>query len=172
MKDLMNYKDCFGSVHYNDDDRVFHGKVEFIRALVSYEGTDVETLRRAFEEAVDDYLELCRKQKQEPEKPFKGSFNVRVGPRLNQEIALNALKEGMSLNQYITRVLDRESRERHASAANAAIRISGQKKPYGTGATAKFATVRVAKSKTESFSQRSAKADRPVKRRGDDPTSH
>ncbi len=73
MKDLMKYKDYFGSVHYNDDDRVFHGRVEFIRALVSYEGTDVESLRRAFEEAVDDYLELYRRQKQESEKPTKRS---------------------------------------------------------------------------------------------------
>lgn len=73
MKDLMKYKDYFGSVHCSDDDLVFHGKVEFIRALVSYEGTDVESLRRAFEEAVDDYLELCRRQKREPEKPTKRS---------------------------------------------------------------------------------------------------
>jgi predicted HicB family RNase H-like nuclease len=73
MKDLMKYRDYFGSVHYNDDDRIFHGKVEFIRALVSYEGTDVVSLRRVFEEAVDDYLDLCRRQKQEPETPRKGS---------------------------------------------------------------------------------------------------
>lgn len=64
-------KDYFGSVHCSDDDLVFHGKVEFMRALVSYEGTDVESLRRAFEEAVDDYLELCRRQKREPEKPMR-----------------------------------------------------------------------------------------------------
>ena len=73
MKDLMKYKDYFGSVHYDDDDRVFHGKVEFIRALVSYEGTDVASLRKAFEEAVEDYLELCRRQKREPEKTMKRS---------------------------------------------------------------------------------------------------
>lgn len=69
----MKYKDYFGSVHYNDDGRVFHGKVEFIRALVSYEGIDAASLRKAFEEAVDDYLDLCSKQKQEPEKPIKNS---------------------------------------------------------------------------------------------------
>ena len=62
MEDLMKYKDCFGSVHYKDDDRVFHGKVEFIRALVSYEGIDMASLRKAFEDAVDDYLDLCRRQ--------------------------------------------------------------------------------------------------------------
>ena len=59
MKDTMEYNGYFGSVHYNDDDKVFYGKLEFIRALVSYEGTDVVSLRTAFEEAVDDYLEFC-----------------------------------------------------------------------------------------------------------------
>jgi len=41
--------------------------------LVSYEGTDVAFLRKALEEAVDDYLDLCRRQKQEPEEPVKSS---------------------------------------------------------------------------------------------------
>jgi predicted HicB family RNase H-like nuclease len=171
MKDLMKYRDYFGSVHYNDDDRIFHGRVEFIRALVSYEGTDVESLRRAFEEAVDDYLELCHKQKTAPEKPFKGSFNVRVGPRLHQEIALNALNEGMSLNQYITWILEKESREGQEISRNATVIISGQKKAYITGTPAKFATARVTTKKTVSIPQKSAKADRTVKRRGGNPAS-
>ena len=156
MKDLMKYKDYFGSVHYDDDDRVFHGKVEFIRALVSYEGTDVASLRKAFEEAVDDYLDLCRRQKTEPEKPFKGSFNVRIGPRLHQEIALTALNEGMSLNQYITWILEKESRERQETSKYATVIISGRKKAYMTDASMKVATVSVTKRKTGPSLSRSA----------------
>jgi predicted HicB family RNase H-like nuclease len=172
MKDLMKYRDYFGSVHYNDDDRIFHGKVEFIRALVSYEGTDVESLRRAFEEAVDDYLELCHKQKTEPEKPFKGSFNVRVGPRLHQEIALNALNEGMSLNQYITCILEKKSREGQESSRNATVIISGRKKAYVTGAAVKVASVKVTRKKKGSLSQGADKADRTARRRTDNPAPH
>ena len=41
MKDMMSYKKYYGSVHY-DDDQIFHGKVEFIRALINYEGEDVK----------------------------------------------------------------------------------------------------------------------------------
>ena len=52
----MTHRGYYGSVCYNDEDRIFYGKVEFIRALVSYEGTDVVSLRKAFEEAVEDYL--------------------------------------------------------------------------------------------------------------------
>jgi predicted HicB family RNase H-like nuclease len=58
MSQLMSYRDCFGSVRYSDEDRVFHGRLESVRDLVTYEGESMEELRRAFEEAVDDYLEL------------------------------------------------------------------------------------------------------------------
>ncbi len=109
MKDMMKYKEYFGSVHYSDDDRVFYGKIEFVRALISYEATDVQSLRQAFEEAVEDYLATCKDQGIEPEKPFKGTFNVRIGPELHQRVAVAAAQEGVSLNSYITDILRRET---------------------------------------------------------------
>ena len=63
------------SIHYSDDDKVFYGKVEYIRTLVTYEGSDVPTLRKAFIDAVEDYLESCKERNTMPEKPFKGTFN-------------------------------------------------------------------------------------------------
>jgi predicted HicB family RNase H-like nuclease len=112
MKDMMHYKNYYGSVHYSDDDRVFYGKVEFIRALISYEGTDVRSLRTAFEEAVDDYLQTCREQQKEPERPFKGSFNIRIGSSLHQRIALEAIRKGVTVNKYIVDVLEKEAGKR------------------------------------------------------------
>ena len=108
MKDMMTHKGYFGSVSY-DDDRIFYGKIEFIRALVSYEGTDVTSLREAFEEAVEDYLELCRKREEEPEKPLKGSFNVRIAPELHRKLALAAVRKRVSLNRYIGEILGKSA---------------------------------------------------------------
>lgn len=62
MNDLLEYKGYFGSVRYSDADEVFHGKLEFIRDLVSYEGRDAKGLKAAFHEVVDDYLALCRRR--------------------------------------------------------------------------------------------------------------
>jgi predicted HicB family RNase H-like nuclease len=107
MKDMMKYKSYLGSVHFSDEDNLFYGKLEFIRALVSYEGTDVKTLRRAFESAVDDYLQMCSESGREPERPLKGSFNVRIGPNLHQRVALNALTKGKTINKFITEVLEK-----------------------------------------------------------------
>jgi len=108
MKDMLEYKGYYGSVHYSDEDRIFYGKIEFVRALVGYEGTDVRSLRKAFEEAVDDYILTCKQQGREPEKVFKGSFNVRVGSQLHRDIALNALDKGVTLNKYIVDVIEKE----------------------------------------------------------------
>ena len=107
MKHMMTYKGYYGSVHYNDEDQVVHGKIEFIRSLVSYEGMDVKSLRTAFEEAVDDYLELCEKEGKEPETPFRGSFNVRTGPDLHRKAALFAKSKGTNLNSIITDALEK-----------------------------------------------------------------
>jgi predicted HicB family RNase H-like nuclease len=106
MKDMMIYKGYYGSVHYSDEDQVFHGKIEFIRSLVSYEGTDVKSLRTAFKEAVDDYLELCKEERKEPEMSFKGSFNVRTGPDLHRRAMLFAKSKGMNMNSIITDALE------------------------------------------------------------------
>ena len=106
MKDMMSFKGYFGSVHYSDDDQVFHGKLEFIRALVTYEGTNVQSLRKSFREAVDDYLELCKQENIEPEKPFKGTFNVRTGADLHRRATLYAKDRGVQLNKVVTEALE------------------------------------------------------------------
>jgi predicted HicB family RNase H-like nuclease len=107
MKDMMSYKGYYGSVHYNDVDYIFHGKIEFVQSLVSYEGTDVEGLRKAFKEAVDDYLELCEQEGIEAERSFKGSFNVRIGCELHRRAALLAKEKGINLNKVVTEALER-----------------------------------------------------------------
>ncbi len=106
MKDLMQYKDYYGSVHFDGDDLIFHGKIEFIRALVSYEATDAKGLKKAFEEAIDDYLATCRSQHIEPELPFKGSLNVRLGPELHRRVAIAAEQHHLSINKFIAETLD------------------------------------------------------------------
>jgi len=101
MKDMMSYKGYYGSVHFDDEELVFYGKVEFVRALVNYEATDAKGLRKAFEDAVDDYLELCRKKNIPAETPFKGSLNVRLGQELHRRVAIAASQKKVSVNKFI-----------------------------------------------------------------------
>ena len=52
---MLEYKGYLGSVEAAIEDGVLFGKLEFISALVNYEGETVKALQAAFEEAVDDY---------------------------------------------------------------------------------------------------------------------
>jgi hypothetical protein len=60
MKDVIRYKGYLGSVHFDAEDEVFHGKIEGIQDLVTFEGQSVAELKNAFQEAVEDYLALCK----------------------------------------------------------------------------------------------------------------
>ena len=105
MKDLMQYKGYYGSVHFDAEDLIFHGKIEFIRALASYEATNAKSLKKAFEETVNDYLATCAQQKIQPETPFKGSLNIRLGPELHRRVAVAAKHRHLSINKFIAETL-------------------------------------------------------------------
>ena len=97
----LHYKDYVGSIEYSEDDNILYGKVLGIRSLILYEGKDVNELLEDFHNAVDYYLEDCKKSNTSPEKSFKGSFNVRINPKLHMEYATYALKNNTSLNKLV-----------------------------------------------------------------------
>jgi predicted HicB family RNase H-like nuclease len=108
MKNMMQYKGYYGSVNFDADDLIFYGKLEFINSLISYEGETAKEIDTAFKEAVNDYIESCKTRKLEPEKPFKGSLNIRIGRELHEKAALIAKEIGSSLNEFIKQALDHE----------------------------------------------------------------
>ena len=101
MNNTMEYKGYIGSVEFSEEDALFYGKVLGIRALISYEGTNAAELVADFHGAVDDYLELCAQSGTEPEKAYKGSFNVRISPELHKQAVIAAMSHNMSLNSFV-----------------------------------------------------------------------
>lgn len=101
MKDILNYKDFQGSVHFSSEDEVFYGRVLGISDLISFEGESVTELKDAFKEAVEDYIDLCKSIDKKPMKSYKGTFNVRIKPDLHQLLARKSNELGLSLNQFV-----------------------------------------------------------------------
>lgn len=101
MNNTMEYKGYLGSVEFSAEDALFYGKVLGIRALISYEGENAADLIADFHGAVDDYLELCAQSGVEPEKAYKGSFNVRISPELHKQAVVAAMSHNMSLNSFV-----------------------------------------------------------------------
>ena len=105
MKNMLEYKGYFTKIEYSKDDHVLYGKIEGIKDLVSFESDKVENIETEFHLAVDDYLELCKELNQSPDKPYSGTFNIRIHPSLHRELALRAIKNGESLNSTVEKAL-------------------------------------------------------------------
>ncbi len=105
MSTLLQHRGYYGSIEASPEDNCLFGKLQFIRALVSYEGETVAQLSEAFRDAVDDYLATCESLGQLPETPCKGSFNVRVGHDLHLAASVAAARQCISLNDLTRQAL-------------------------------------------------------------------
>jgi|LGOV01.1.fsa_nt_gb predicted HicB family RNase H-like nuclease len=99
MKKVFKYKGYSGSMEFSQEDKCLFGKILFVNDLVTYEAETYEQLEAEFAAAVDDYLETCEELGASPDKPFSGTFNVRVGPELHQQAAKVAHLEDITLNE-------------------------------------------------------------------------
>ncbi|OHB39171.1 MAG: DNA repair protein [Planctomycetes bacterium RIFCSPLOWO2_12_FULL_39_13] len=108
MKDVLTYKGFIGSVHFSAVDKVFHGRIEGIDDLVTFEGRSVDELLEAFHGEVDDYTKLCKEHGKETMRSYKGGFNVRVTPEIHRRAVETAIKKGMSLNQLVQKAIEKE----------------------------------------------------------------
>lgn len=113
MSAMLKYKGYYGSIEASPEDNCLFGKLQYIKALVTYEAETVAELDKAFREAVDDYLQTCEAQGNEPEVPCKGSFNVRVGHELHLAASVVASSQKITLNDLTRRALS-EYLELHA----------------------------------------------------------
>ena len=68
----------------------------------------VSELKKSFEEAVEDYIQLCRDNNKNNEKSYKGSFNVRIPSEIHKKAKRLAIMKGVSLNQFVQHAVEEE----------------------------------------------------------------
>src|SRR5205814_10332669 len=99
--DLLKYKGFIGSVQFSAEDDLFWGKIIGIKDSVTFEGSAVAALKKDFKEAVEDYIDLCKRQNKPVQKSMTGNFNIRINPELHQIASYAAAVKGLSLNKYV-----------------------------------------------------------------------
>ena len=56
---VEEYKGYTAKVQYSEDEKIYHGRIEGIDDLVTFESSDKEKIIDEFHAAVDDYLSFC-----------------------------------------------------------------------------------------------------------------
>lgn len=107
MTNRMTHKGYAARIEYDDEDRLFTGRIAGISDGVGFHADTVADLRAAFHEAVEDYVETCARIGKDPQRPYSGRMMFRVDPEIHRRAARAAELSGKSLNQWAEDVLDR-----------------------------------------------------------------
>jgi len=105
MKNTMLYKEYTGTIEFSEEEMEFYGRVVALRTPITFKGATAEELCENFHKAIDTYIETCRANGKDPEKPFKGTFNVRVSPEIHRESVEYAVNHEVSLNTVVNMAL-------------------------------------------------------------------
>ena len=97
----LTYKGYAGTIDVNIEDGCLHGQILFIEDIITYEGNTVDDIKISFEEAVDRYLAYCEETGRPANKPYSGTFNVRVGQELHRKAVEAAYRRGINLNDFV-----------------------------------------------------------------------
>ncbi|NIC05230.1 type II toxin-antitoxin system HicB family antitoxin [Billgrantia bachuensis] len=103
---VLEYRGYQGSIEVSPEDNVLHGKILHIVDLVTFEAQTPAGLRQAFEHEVEEYLAFCEEEGVAPDKPFSGTFNVRLGSELHRQLALAASREGLGINETLKKIVE------------------------------------------------------------------
>jgi predicted HicB family RNase H-like nuclease len=96
---VLVHKGYQGSIEYEDGHIVI--QLLHIDDFVSTSCDDSRVVENVFHSLVDEYLETCDRLGKEPNRPYKGSLNVRMPPDLHRSLAKAATQAGVSLNSWI-----------------------------------------------------------------------
>lgn len=94
MGNLFKYGEFLGTVQYSAEDEVFYGKILGVDDLVTFEGSSVRELKKAFKDAVNEYVNACNLIGKSAHKSYKGTFNVRMPIELHKKLLRLQKKEG------------------------------------------------------------------------------
>lgn len=104
---MLEYKGYHASIEYDAEDNIFVGEVFGITDSLNFHGTTVAELKEMFSQSIDNYLEMCSNIGKNPDKEFRGTFNVRIPPELHKKVALAASTQKITLNQYVSKAIER-----------------------------------------------------------------
>ena len=103
---ILTHDGYIAQVSFEEGDEFMHGTTVNTRAVLHFAGKTLQELKQAFADTIADYRDFCASKGVPPEKPYSGTLSLRLTPELHKKIAIEAMKSGESLNQFIAGKLE------------------------------------------------------------------
>lgn len=97
----LAFKGFTATITFSAEDMLLVGQVDDIDSLIIFSAENPADLTTEFHAAIEQYLADCAARDVAPEKPCKGTFNVRIGTDLHRKAAVSARRRGQSLNDFV-----------------------------------------------------------------------
>lgn len=65
----LSYRGYTATIEYDDDDKLWHGKLDKIHDMINFHSFKAEEIEREFHNAVNDYLDFCKEIGKKPDEP-------------------------------------------------------------------------------------------------------
>ena len=98
----MSYKGYSAVVEFDMQDRILVGHLAGVKQAGGFHADNAVDLEHGFHEAVDHYLEICKRRGVDPVKPYSGKITLRVPPELHAAVAQAAELNHTSINQFVS----------------------------------------------------------------------
>lgn len=108
----LSYKDYLAKIEFSVEDMLIIGQVIGLSDSLYFHAQSADQIEDMFHQCVDNYLTFCTEVGKEPEKSYKGSFNVRLTEDLHRRADFEAARRGISLNQLVAQSLEHELGDR------------------------------------------------------------
>jgi predicted HicB family RNase H-like nuclease len=108
---IMEVEGYKAKIEYDPELDRFRGEILGLNGSADFYGNSPAALRKEFKNSLNVFLEVCQEKQINPTKEYSGRFNLRIPPRLHQEVAARAASEDKSINQWVSEVLEQRVQE-------------------------------------------------------------
>lgn len=112
---IIQYRGYIATIEFSQKKMMFYGKIAELEEKIVFEGKSPEDLVYQFYGIIDDYILKCKREGKSPKVIYRGSFNMRISPKLHEQLARYAIKHGISLNQCIEQILEKSEAAKEES---------------------------------------------------------
>lgn len=101
MKNIMKIDGYDAVINYDPEIETFRGEFINLNGGADFYAADIKGLYKEGQASLNMFLDMCKEDGLEPRKSYSGKFNVRISPKLHENLVLKASATGKSINQLV-----------------------------------------------------------------------
>jgi len=142
----LKYKGFIATCELDLNDGIVIARVTNSSDVVTAHAESVAELEKAFQGAIDSYLQFCNECGSEPCRSYSGKFNVRISEERHKWLAERAVESSMSINDLLNSIIEeKQVNEMLKTSQPKVVLLTEHQSTYKTLSVDAFETVAVDK---------------------------